>query len=179
MKIKRLQSDQNYTKLHDKITMMSDPVERNEMAHSCCKRNQRSDTLLMLGSLIIVIRFIPSMWIFEVIATLDALKHSLVLRLIYCPLKCSTVMSYNRSARRTDFHSHSLFISLFTVAAMSNLNTIILFIIHYCLNDRGLGLKVTSLHYSLLPHISQQHSPNRIPWPAPECEIDCFLSKFD
>lgn len=44
--------------------------------------------------------------------------------------------------------------------SMSNPNTIILVIIHYYFNDRGLGLKVTSLHYRLLPHISNSGCPN-------------------
>lgn len=44
--------------------------------------------------------------------------------------------------------------------SVSNPNTIILVIIHYYFNGRGLGLKVTSLHYRLLPHISNLGGPN-------------------
>lgn len=42
----------------------------------------------------------------------------------------------------------------------SNPDTIMLVIIHYYFNNRGLGLKVTPLHYRLLPHISNLDCPN-------------------
>lgn len=50
--------------------------------------------------------------------------------------------------------THSFFISFYPAPAMSNPNTIMLVIIHYYFTDRGPALKVTSLHFRLLPHIS-------------------------
>lgn len=43
---------------------------------------------------------------------------------------------------------------------MSNPNTITPVVSHSNFSDRGLGPKVTSLHYRLLPHISHLGGPS-------------------
>lgn len=46
------------------------------------------------------------------------------------------------------------------IPSASTPNTITLVIIHGYFSDRGLGLKVTSLHYRLLAHISNLGGPS-------------------